>query len=129
MIRRPPRSTRTDTLFPYTTLFRSVPPEPFSENGMATGLRRSLRGSRAVCGAQTSVQGQAAQSGRGVASIWAARPLSIVQIYDCGGVAPQNSRPGPLWPDATKPSRHSRRLPDQGDVIQHLSNKRLDLSK
>src|SRR3546814_12504589 len=25
MIRRPPRSTRTDILFPYTTLFRSVP--------------------------------------------------------------------------------------------------------
>src|SRR3546814_8379833 len=25
MIRRPPRSTRTDTLFPYTTLFRSSP--------------------------------------------------------------------------------------------------------
>src|SRR3546814_16367718 len=28
MIRRPPRSTRTDTLFPYTTLFRSTA-EPF----------------------------------------------------------------------------------------------------
>src|SRR3546814_5757573 len=26
MIRRPPRSTRTDTLFPYTTLFRSTRP-------------------------------------------------------------------------------------------------------
>src|SRR3546814_2021277 len=26
MIRRPPRYTRTDTLFPYTTLFRSRPP-------------------------------------------------------------------------------------------------------
>src|SRR3546814_16213723 len=26
MVRRPPRSTRTDTLFPYTTLFRSPPP-------------------------------------------------------------------------------------------------------
>src|SRR3546814_6109478 len=25
MVRRPPRSTRTDTLFPYTTLFRSTP--------------------------------------------------------------------------------------------------------
>src|SRR3546814_1138139 len=25
MLRRPPRSTRTDTLFPYTTLFRSLP--------------------------------------------------------------------------------------------------------
>src|SRR3546814_9622181 len=28
MIRRPPRSTRTDTLFPYTTLFRSFPDAP-----------------------------------------------------------------------------------------------------
>src|SRR3546814_13979757 len=28
MIRRPPRSTRTDTLFPYTTLFRSVARQP-----------------------------------------------------------------------------------------------------
>src|SRR3546814_5614336 len=27
MIRRPPRSTRTDTLFPYTTLFRSRQPD------------------------------------------------------------------------------------------------------
>src|SRR3546814_6653552 len=27
MIRRPPRSTRTDTLFPYTTLFRSRQPQ------------------------------------------------------------------------------------------------------
>src|SRR3546814_5474221 len=27
MIRRPPRSTRTDTLFPYTTLFRSTAPQ------------------------------------------------------------------------------------------------------
>src|SRR3546814_14234989 len=35
MIRRPPRSTRTDTLFPYTTLFRSLGDvergEPFGE--------------------------------------------------------------------------------------------------
>src|SRR3546814_4712148 len=28
MIRRPPRSTRTATLFPYTTLFRSMKSEP-----------------------------------------------------------------------------------------------------
>src|SRR3546814_20807102 len=31
MLRRPPRSTRTDTLFPYTTLFRSA-----SSNGTST---------------------------------------------------------------------------------------------
>src|SRR3546814_16101165 len=30
MIRRPPRSTRTDTLFPYTTLFRSRPSRAFA---------------------------------------------------------------------------------------------------
>src|SRR3546814_8227904 len=34
MIRRPPRSTRTDTLFPYTTLFRSLPAaEAFLKSG------------------------------------------------------------------------------------------------
>src|SRR3546814_13380138 len=31
MIRRPPRSTRTDTLFPYTTLFRSIFDPIFNE--------------------------------------------------------------------------------------------------
>src|SRR3546814_10256731 len=56
MIRRPPRSTRTDTLFPYTTLFRSSdtrqqrghqdgrqrdePEQPF-ERHAASGERRS----------------------------------------------------------------------------------------
>src|SRR3546814_1927111 len=44
MIRRPPRSTRTDTLFPYTTLFRSH--RPFSRRSPpacreATAARRS----------------------------------------------------------------------------------------
>src|SRR3546814_5103292 len=33
MIRRPPRSTRTDTLFPYTTLFRSNPSPERAEKG------------------------------------------------------------------------------------------------
>src|SRR3546814_4670211 len=35
MIRRPPRSTRTDTLFPYTTLFRSSPRRSGEAAGMA----------------------------------------------------------------------------------------------
>src|SRR3546814_18072982 len=38
MIRLPPRSTRTDTLFPYTTLFRSQP------GGVVRGQLRGLRG-------------------------------------------------------------------------------------
>src|SRR3546814_4080042 len=42
MIRRPPRSTRTDTLFPYTTLFRS--PVRSDERCIADEARRALGG-------------------------------------------------------------------------------------
>src|SRR3546814_17813976 len=41
MIRRPPRSTRTDTLFPYTTLFRSP-----RRRGARRGRRRRRRDDR-----------------------------------------------------------------------------------
>src|SRR3546814_8186816 len=37
MIRRPPRSTRTDTLFPYTTLFRSSVADIKADCGVAAG--------------------------------------------------------------------------------------------
>src|SRR3546814_17587400 len=47
MIRRPPRSTRTDTLFPYTTLFRSLfslsgHGAPFSTQNVSTSISFSL---------------------------------------------------------------------------------------
>src|SRR3546814_7267677 len=46
MIRRPPRSTRTDTLFPYTTLFRSAlvdhsPHVPYRESKLTRLLQES----------------------------------------------------------------------------------------
>src|SRR3546814_18804956 len=37
MIRRPPRSTRTDTLFPYTTLFRSTAVRLLATAGQGSG--------------------------------------------------------------------------------------------
>src|SRR3546814_8886289 len=43
MIRRPPRSTRTDTLFPYTTLFRSH----------SVSLRREIRQAAIGCSPST----------------------------------------------------------------------------
>src|SRR3546814_6932353 len=46
MILRPPRSTRTDTLFPYTTLFRAI--EAFEEADIAVSL--SLDGPRETNG-------------------------------------------------------------------------------
>src|SRR3546814_17912179 len=42
MIRRPPRSTRTDTLFPYTTLFRSR--QGLANSAGPGGVRRSSSG-------------------------------------------------------------------------------------
>src|SRR3546814_4581600 len=39
MIRRPPRSTRTDTLFPYTTLFRSLADGPSDIGGELDRIR------------------------------------------------------------------------------------------
>src|SRR3546814_6816141 len=53
MIRRPPRSTRTDTLFPYTTLFRSYTPKPrrpgialVSHSGGVSSLTADMLGQR-----------------------------------------------------------------------------------
>src|SRR3546814_3148933 len=67
MIRRPPRSTRTDTLFPYTTLFRS-------QAGSQTDAARS--GQRRAEGAAEVFRG-----GRGTVSgadpdRWCGRALS-----------------------------------------------------
>src|SRR3546814_13270205 len=46
MIRRPPRSTRTDTLFPYTTLFRS-PRQPRRVPALRAGVPSSRRAGQA----------------------------------------------------------------------------------
>src|SRR3546814_4786149 len=64
MIRRPPRSTRTDTLFPYTTLFRSdlqphieLPDDPFVHE---------LFGRQEDLGLDTAVDGFDSESAQGV---------------------------------------------------------------
>src|SRR3546814_3893592 len=68
MIRRPPRSTRTDTLFPYTTLFRA----PFRGGSSATGRKPSQ---------VTFVQeaGSAGALGR-----WHDKPLPRFAVSFCG---------------------------------------------
>src|SRR3546814_20620782 len=62
MIRRPPRSTRTDTLFPYTTLFRS----------------RSDRHSMTCCSHDLEVPAQPPCAGR----CERGRPLVHLQVAD-----------------------------------------------
>src|SRR3546814_21030216 len=57
MIRRPPRSTRTDTLFPYTTLFRSSPFEIRPGKGKRYGsiAKRSATSGSAAEGAPVGI--------------------------------------------------------------------------
>src|SRR3546814_20637694 len=54
MIRRPPRATRTDTLFPYTTLFRSALPESglaaFADSLLDSSLKRLKRRGKGLAG-------------------------------------------------------------------------------
>src|SRR3546814_1887591 len=60
MIRRPPRSTRTDTLFPYTTLFRSKADASGSGASGYGSKKRTCKSRRADFGGVTSAfeQGQ-----------------------------------------------------------------------
>src|SRR3546814_8278461 len=110
MIRRPPRSTRTDTLFPYTTLFRS-PHQP--------GNRRRPR-----C---TCVAPQRAPTSGAVLGV----DLDVV-IAEIAGpqprlrrTAPERDRNRELW---SGDNRRAMRLlvlgmrlamPDQYDIVKH----------
>src|SRR3546814_18832666 len=48
MIRRPPRSTRTDTLFPYTTLFRSISEKQEEVRELLLKRRSAIQGSNSI---------------------------------------------------------------------------------
>src|SRR3546814_16944010 len=54
MIRRPPRSTRTDTLFPYTTLFRSIGISPTALVALASFLQRCVQAAAPLWGCSRS---------------------------------------------------------------------------
>src|SRR3546814_12173791 len=62
MIRRPPRSTRTDTLFPYTTLFRSA--KQFLASRRREGRRRDRFPRRRLAAARASPRHSSACSRR-----------------------------------------------------------------
>src|SRR3546814_5191789 len=76
MIRRPPRSTRTDTLFPYTTLFRSdrvrVPDAHFIEQRCRHGAE-AMRGHFLLAVAKTAQ--------RLIDRIFGHRPLRIAHTW------------------------------------------------
>src|SRR3546814_11502339 len=78
IIRRPPRSTRTDTLFPYTTLFRSIRQRQIGFSGRA--YRDDAQRRR-----------EAAQ-GRGHASCRRLERLALLRELACGAIGPVDTR-------------------------------------
>src|SRR3546814_15717723 len=99
MIRRPPRSTRTDTLFPYTTLFRSqgflaaqgflAPHGAFAAQGLA-----AAQGFCAAQGLAAAAQGFffTAQGLHGLAA--AAQGLMAAPGLTCACCSRRTPRPG-----------------------------------
>src|SRR3546814_12363759 len=79
MVRRPPRSTRTDTLFPYTTLFRSViERDPIALGKLGHGIdadrdqihrHAAEHGERRTARARDAPVGEAAEIAVGIADV------------------------------------------------------------
>src|SRR3546814_16495330 len=103
MIRRPPRSTRTDTLFPYTTLFRSGPRSTRSPPELPTpgSPRRWPRPTPAK-----------------PRSRWSARPCSSTAASATRGRAASTSTSSA--PPSTAPSTAPRRAPPPPSHPPHL---------
>src|SRR3546814_6734926 len=87
MIRRPPRSTRTDTLFPYTTLFRSILQREAIARRLDTSRHR-VRERCPVLQVGRERQGDELASGLAVEPL----PLAIVHQRLATGNPPQVER-------------------------------------
>src|SRR3546814_5726268 len=77
MIRRPPRSTRPDTLFPYTTLFRSILANPLVWQNFGNGVLATLAmaGVAAVLAILVGIVFSFARTAR---SAWVRVPTAVV---------------------------------------------------
>src|SRR3546814_1090976 len=95
MIRRPPRSTRTDTLFPYTTLFRSspTPVAPSAEAAIEEARRQvdSFAGIVDTTRAEVRVYGRDLKSGAAQLAA-AAGPESIAELIRVTGAMIERTR-------------------------------------
>src|SRR3546814_10879902 len=84
MIRRPPRSTRTDTLFPSTTLFRSPMAAPATPQAAKTAAQRHLTLPRRACCARLAKAFTATASALAPIAIWVS---PIPTRYSSAGTA------------------------------------------
>src|SRR3546814_11449398 len=130
MIQRPPRSTLTDTLFPYTTLFRSEfrrvvhlllgahrqiehhenPHQPISAQisrlvhagSSGSVICASADHSLGVGGSNKASEGRTVSTAR--ASEWASRASAI----DSGEISPPRRRSNPIYPEKSRSPDRSK---------------------
>src|SRR3546814_12083056 len=107
MIRRPPRSTRTDTLFPYTTLFRSYRVAAYAGRAGRPLFRRSAPAA-AARGRRRIRKGAARR----------ARPDARRRIVRA--TAPQLARLGPDLSPAGVLGLHAHTRAGDGAHLRHL---------
>src|SRR3546814_1044415 len=115
MIRRPPRSTRTDTLFPYTTLFRSpvlLRDRRYRRTGQAQGTACTAATGRAGAHARAArgADHPAALPEQGPAGPALSAPVgqAAAQGRDGGGAADPALLPGLVLPDPGAAARAQR---------------------
>src|SRR3546814_16545451 len=89
MIRQPPRSTRTDTLFPYTTLFRSGDDRAVDRQRAAIDRRRA-----GIAAVASEVQRAAAGFGEAAIALDFAGEFAVLLLIDGQGAgADDDGRP------------------------------------
>src|SRR3546814_1694745 len=103
MIRRPPRSTRTDTLFPYTTLFRSREPtlcgpvlfRPASGAGTREGVMRCpYHGSMTTRSRDRAIPAPPSQFGLRIPHL-----ILVLLSLDACVLTPHQAAPAPAQPE------------------------------
>src|SRR3546814_9468329 len=114
MIRRPPSSTRTDPLFPYTTLCRSSA----SDRDETVGLDRVGIGNRAVRHFDGRMHRRVREGSRG-----AVRYLSLEgesRLGLAGRGEDERARPAIFFEDFAEPSKGPRRSEEHTSELQSL---------
>src|SRR3546814_17979095 len=97
MIRRPPRSTRTDTLFPYTTLFRSTDIDlgeglqitAATYNSWARGTFNGFMGYPGYIGGRSepNVEGRIAENINRLRNFFQTHPNTFVDLHEWSATA------------------------------------------
>src|SRR3546814_7565996 len=120
MIRRPPRSTRTDTLFPYTTLFRSVAVNERRRVRRGAGEVRGLIAGGGDAGGDdldalglgAEHRGVEAQAGVAEAEVGLGAEFDVGSLFRSEGLVRPQARPVRRRIDAARlvPDRKSKRM-------------------